>query len=71
MPAGPDVNDAESVSDVITGALLCTDCIAKKTGLAGVRVKATLETIASTVDLRWIESRCDACLSTTKVFRLV
>ena len=72
MPSGSrrSPEDAALVSTTITDASLCVECIAKKTGIPTPRVKAALEMIAETVKVAWHESSCDACLTTTKVFRL-
>jgi hypothetical protein len=72
MSTGPrgSANDAALVLAAITDAVMCAECIAKKTALPLVRVQATLEAVAGSLKVRWHESRCAACLTTKMVFWL-
>jgi hypothetical protein len=63
-------SDAALITMMITGATLCLDCIAKKTGVPVPEVEAMLTGIAKTLKLSAAPGRCDACLGQTTVFCL-
>ncbi len=63
-------SDAALVSAAITGASLCSTCIAKRTGVPAARVDAILGTITGTIQLVDESSRCEACLAMGRTFRL-
>jgi hypothetical protein len=55
-------SDAPLILTVITGMLLCVECIAKKTGIPVTEVDAALRTVARTLRLTMGPRRCDGCL---------
>ena len=67
--AGP-ADDVALVTAVITGASLCAECLAKKTGVPFGRIDAALGRMGQTLTVVITTARCDACLTVTKVFRL-
>lgn len=73
MPAPVPQNSSDDpalISTVITGASLCMDCIAKKTGIPLAQVEPVLVGIGETVKVMSDVAPCDACLTAKKVFRL-
>jgi hypothetical protein len=67
---GGSSEDAGLLSTLIIGVSLCSECLAKKSGISVSDVEATLKTIAGAVALRVETRRCDACLQTGTTFRL-
>jgi hypothetical protein len=67
-PIAGGSSDEAAVVTVITGASLCLECIAKKSGVPPPRVDAVLTMIAGTVALVMETHRCGACLETRKTF---
>jgi hypothetical protein len=63
-------DDVDLIVSTITGASLCAECIAKKIGVPSGRVKLTLIRIDKTLKVTSGVAICDACLTSTKVFRL-
>ena len=61
-------SDAPLILTVITGALLCVECIAKKTGIPATEVDAALRTVARTLRLTMGPRRCDGCLQRKTTF---
>ena len=57
-------------SAVITNAALCAECLAKKINVPADRVKMTLMRISKTLNVTNAGAGCDACRTSTKVFRL-
>jgi hypothetical protein len=66
----PGASDAELVTAIITGAALCIECIAKRTGMPSPQVDTMLARIAMTVKLSVQARRCTACLEDKMVFTL-
>lgn len=64
------VEDTAVVLTMILGSSLCLDCIARKSGVPAPRVDAIITTISETVILIVGPGRCDACLETTRTFRI-
>jgi hypothetical protein len=63
-------DDAGLVAAAITDASLCVECIARRSGVPVTRVDAVLTTIAMTLAVAMITTRCAACLETRRTFRL-
>src|SRR5215813_1788754 len=61
-------SDLPLVMDAITEAVLCLDCIAKKTGLQRVEADDFLKRLAEIVWLRIGTRRCDSCLESKATF---
>src|SRR6266542_3585041 len=68
--AADHVEDAAVVLTMILASPLCLDCITRKSGVPAQRVEAILTTITGTLTLVARSGRCDACLETTRTFRL-
>ena len=68
LHGGSDL-DASVIASVLSGASVCAECIARKTGLTVAQVDETLRQIAATFAMAKV-SRCDACLEETLVHRL-
>jgi hypothetical protein len=65
---GGGSGDIGLISTTITGASLCLDCIARKTGVPVRRVDAMLTTVAAAIKLVVKPGRCDGCLGPAKTF---
>jgi len=63
--------DLGLVTEMIAGAFLCVQCIAKKTGLQPPDVNDHLRAIARMVRLTIGTRRCDGCLSSTATFSVI
>jgi hypothetical protein len=63
-------SDAELITAIITGASLCIECIARRTGMSSAQVDTMLARIAMTVRLSVQPSRCTVCLEDKMVFTL-
>ncbi len=62
--------DADVITSTITGASLCAECLARKTGIPFGRIDAALGRIGKTLRVMSDVAPCDGCLTATKVFRL-
>ena len=70
-PISGGSEDVELITLILTGASMCAECIAKKTGVPFLRVEPILTRIGKTIRVMDSGTLCDACLTTRKVFRLV
>jgi hypothetical protein len=61
-------SDASLILAVITGVLLCVECIARQTGIPETEVDAALRTVARTLRLTMGPRRCDGCLQRKTTF---
>lgn len=61
---------ADLITAAITRASLCAECIAKTIGIPSGRVKLTLIRIGQTLNITSEGAGCDACRTSTKVFRV-
>jgi len=64
-------SDVALVTQTITDAFLCVQCIARKTGLPAVEVDGVLKTMARTVRLGIGTRRCEGCLSVKATFSVI
>ena len=63
-------DDVTLIIAAITGAFLCVECIARKTGTPRPAVDAALARIGTTLLISTASAPCDGCLTVSRVFRL-
>ena len=70
-PISGGSDDLELVTGVLaSGAGLCADCIAQKTGIPRVEMPSVIARIGKTVRVQTPDARCAVCLMTRPVYRL-
>jgi hypothetical protein len=62
--------DAEAVSDAIRGVTLCTMCLARKIGIAPMRVVSALALVGQRVTVIDAEGPCAACKQLKSTHRI-
>jgi len=67
---GSDGPDAALIAAAITGAPLCVDCIARKSGVPQPGVEAVLAVIGASISLIRRTESCAGCLAIAQVFGL-
>ena len=62
--------DMPLMTEVLDGAAICIDCIARRTGLEIDQAVDVLQTLANTLTITTHAGRCAACLNQAVVQRL-
>lgn len=62
-------SDDALVLAALTGALLCVDCVATKTGVSPERIRAVADAVPPTAKVQHSVALCERCLGTRPVYR--